>query len=82
MGSPNFFFGATFSILLITADLDMVETKLDFEKKFEIQSSLIVTIFFNSYICFNPLRPPQKHPHFDGFFELLGKLKTSLRNIF
>ena len=45
MGSPNFFFGATFSILLITADLEMVETKLDFEKKFEIQSSLIVTIF-------------------------------------
>ena len=68
MGSPNFFFGATFSILLITADLEMVETKLDFEKKFEIQSSLIVTNFFNSYICFNPLRPPQKHPHFDVFF--------------
>ena len=60
----------------------MIETKTDFEKKFEIQSSLIVTNFVDSYICFNPLRPPEKHPHFDGFFELLGKLKTSLSNIF
>ena len=82
VGSPKFFFGATFSILLITADLEMVETKVNFEKKFEIQSSLKVTNFFNSYICFIPLRPPQKHPHFDGFFYLFGKLKTSLGNFF
>ena len=35
-GVAKFFFGDTFSILLITADLEMVEAKLDFEKKFEI----------------------------------------------
>ena len=77
------FFSAPSSVsLLITAHFEIVETELDFRKKFEIKSSHIVTNFFNLYIFFIPSRSPQNHPHFDFFFELLPKLKITLRNIF
>ena len=38
--------------------------------------------FFNSYICFISLRPPQKQPSLWRVFYLLEKLRTSLGNIF
>ena len=33
----------------------------------EIQSLPSVSKLFNSYIFLAPLRPPQEHPHVDGF---------------
>ena len=50
----------------ISTGILTVETKLA-SKKLRSKAHLQSLFFFNSYICFIPLRPPQKHPNFDGF---------------
>ena len=79
-GRHSFFPALPSKVLFqITIGIWTVETLSYFLKKFEIQSSLTVTNFFHSYICFIPLRPLEK-PHSDVFY-LLEKLKKFLGNI-